>query len=498
MKFFSLSLSLLCFTCCLIFPTHVMCDNETFTPNTRSTFKFPNVEIYKPKDFKSENLLASLEGQKFYSAEHDRVVMTSTAKPNLARPHLGNGLLGTIYRAYSEHVPLILRPDDLWLAIILSFGRYVKAHSEEMRSLFVDHQGRKELRVKAGWQFEGTTERDWEVYVGWMAEEIRNNTKNEVVDWMIPTFSTTTRKDRIVAGVALMSTVNDYFKMVFEFGCGLTEVTLDGTLEDWKQLYKKAEGLYNFGVKELNDWADLLLPVLNEFINAYQGNVKEDFWQRIATSEPRGSGGQKDFRGWFLVFSPFTREGQYQLRPFQDVQQDYIYAIIPDDAICDCSLNVQVLVNDNGEEIHIVFYGGLLMTHYDEENNMLSPAVDWIMIEKKKITFEDLRKSLTEKLKRIESEKKVKMSYKLLKFAYVVAEESLFPNEVLMELVDIIISFNFMASDSNYYEAFLDFLAKPKHYYSPNRLAKYIDPAKKSELLKLRPPTLLQDQVLDL
>jgi hypothetical protein len=46
-------------------------------------------------------------------------------------------------------------------------------------------------------------------------------------------------------------------------------------------------------------------------------------------------------------------------------------------------------------------------------------------------------------------------------------------------------------------EAFLKFLAAPRHHGDPNRLAKYIDPAQLPNLIKLGPSTLLQDQTSD-
>lgn len=503
MKILFFYLTVVCITSHLASSLNVTSDYDQHSTQNKSTFKFPNVEVNKLDSFTSEDLLSRLRGQKFYDAEHDKVLMHSTAKPNLTRPYLGNGLLGTIYQAYSWHIPLTLRPDDLWLAIIFNFGRYVKSHSEQMRSLFVDHLGRKQLLVRVASPYlHYTTEKHWEEFVDLMADQIKKNTKNEVVDWMIPTFSTTTQKDRMVAQVALMSTVNDYFQMKFILLCGFSEITLEGTLEDWQQLYNKTQGLYKFGVKELSDWADLLLPVLNEFISAYQGKVNEDFWERAVTSERRGSGGQETFRGWFLVFSPFNSKGEYQLRPLEEVQKDKIYAVIDDDDICDCGLDVQVLVDDHGiKEYQVVFYGGLLMTHYDIEKNMLSPAVDWIMIEKKEITYDDLKKSLERKLSGEKDKKKLQMSHKLLQFAYDVAIEALFPNEVLMELVEIVSRYYYnklILPEYQNCEAFLKFLAEPDHIWTQNRLAKYIDPARIPEFLKLGPTTLLPSHSVDL
>src|SRR5207249_7482417 len=105
------------------------------------------------------------------------------------QPALGNGLLGTMYRAYSQHIPLRLRPDDLWLAILFNFGRYVKHHSEELRHLFVDHQGRRQLTISVQSPYlQYTTQQHWENFIGLMTAEIQKNTKNQIADWMMHTF----------------------------------------------------------------------------------------------------------------------------------------------------------------------------------------------------------------------------------------------------------------------------------------------------------------------
>jgi len=37
------------------------------------------------------------------------------------------------------------RPDDIWLTTLTQFNFYVKGRAEEMRYLFVTHEGKKEL-----------------------------------------------------------------------------------------------------------------------------------------------------------------------------------------------------------------------------------------------------------------------------------------------------------------------------------------------------------------
>jgi len=60
-----------------------------------------------------------------------------------------NGFVYCCIASYNTHHNLVLRPDDVWHTIISQFALYVNANSEKMRSYFVDHEGKKELVVKA-------------------------------------------------------------------------------------------------------------------------------------------------------------------------------------------------------------------------------------------------------------------------------------------------------------------------------------------------------------
>ncbi|RHY17081.1 hypothetical protein DYB32_007955, partial [Aphanomyces invadans] len=72
------------------------------------------------------------------------------ASPNLdARIGSPNGFVHGVVRAYNNHHHLVLRPDDVWLAIMTQFGLFVNKNAEDLRHALVKHQeGQKELVVK--------------------------------------------------------------------------------------------------------------------------------------------------------------------------------------------------------------------------------------------------------------------------------------------------------------------------------------------------------------
>lgn len=54
------------------------------------------------------------------------------------------GLVHAIEAAYSFHRHLVLRPDDIWMAILTQFSMYVDKNAEQLRDHFVSHEGKKE------------------------------------------------------------------------------------------------------------------------------------------------------------------------------------------------------------------------------------------------------------------------------------------------------------------------------------------------------------------
>lgn len=124
-----------------------------------------------------------------------------------------------------------------------SFSRYVNKHAEEMREIFVSHQGKKELVVTDVGTIKSV---NWDILIARLSGLIEQNTTTDVKEWMEPNFSTTTTLSRTVGSLCLMSSMQQYFSYKCCLYCGLPSVTLHGTLQDWEAVRTKAERLKQF------------------------------------------------------------------------------------------------------------------------------------------------------------------------------------------------------------------------------------------------------------
>ena len=155
-----------------------------------------------------------------------------------------NGFVNTAITAaitaYNNHHHLTIPPEDIWISILAQFSHYVNANAEELRSKFVSHEGKKELEVIDGATIFGY---DFQRFIRMMNDMIAKNIVDpELREWILPSFSTTTETDRIVAAVMMMGTLQKFFNFKLTQFCGLPSVTLLGENQTGKISYSALNG----------------------------------------------------------------------------------------------------------------------------------------------------------------------------------------------------------------------------------------------------------------
>ncbi|KAJ3165979.1 hypothetical protein HDU87_002490 [Geranomyces variabilis] len=220
-----------------------------------------------------------------------------------------NGFVDSIVRAYNHHHKLILRPDDVWLAIAVQFGLFVNGNANELRSHFVQHTGKKELVVSAIADIE--TADYAKLLSSDMVKALKDNvTDTELCDWILPAFSTTTPSDVVVGSIVLMASMNSYFDYKMELMCGIPEITLLGTVADWELIHARVAKLRKYG-SECAKWATMLEKITENIARTARGETPENFWQTICHYNSTGSG-PRYLSGWLSAFCVFNDKGNWQ------------------------------------------------------------------------------------------------------------------------------------------------------------------------------------------
>ena len=312
-----------------------------------------------------------------------------------------NGFFRAAIDAYNEHLNLIIRPDDVWLAILTHFNIYVNAHPEDIRHHFVAHKEKKELEVV---DIGTTMTYDWAKFpleIGKLIEV--NVTDPELRSWIILDFSTTTATDEVVCSIVMMSTLQHYFSYKMYLMCGIPSVTLQGEKADWQKILARINKLPKFG-KEVEAWYKLLLPIISRFVAAFddpESEENKDFWQKIAKKSGGGSGGGGPFylEGWLTAFCFWGEKGlnlhhQAMERYSRGLSLDGVqYHCINMDVISPGWTAVPVQVNDNGYEFKARMMAGSVGIRASSSGepgadgsvgqDTLQPEVGWWMMKVK-------------------------------------------------------------------------------------------------------------------
>ncbi|KAJ7640044.1 hypothetical protein DFH06DRAFT_1053112 [Mycena polygramma] len=218
-----------------------------------------------------------------------------------------SGFVSTVVAAYNQHHALVLRPDDVWLAILCQFNFFVNANAELLRASFVAHDGKRNLVISEETQDFGEMAR-------MMAYLVEKNVVDPTLrEWAMPCFTTTTVHDTTVSAALLMATLKQYFTYTFDpTCCGIPRVTLEGERADWAAILGRLEKLKEYGIETIA-WYHLLHPVILRFVAAFddpKSAQNVDFWQKVVHFESMGSGPDY-YSGWINAFNVFSEQGQW-------------------------------------------------------------------------------------------------------------------------------------------------------------------------------------------
>nr|RBQ97115.1 hypothetical protein FVER53263_14007 [Fusarium verticillioides] len=320
-------------------------------PVTFSVVNHPATAWTTSKAERPENLLKKASPRDYRRCQ--RIIRTSFTPSLLQENHISpskNGFVWSAYHAYSQHHHLTIRPEDIWFSILTQISFFINANAEELRSFFVAHEGKKELTV-----FKAATLETADI--GALAQElaglVSKNVKDpELGDWVMPSFSTTTDTDRVVASVLFMGAMQKYFSYGMCLTCGIPSVTLLGEISDWEAILTRLDRLHQLG-KEPAEFAEMLRPILKHMIMSFEkpedAKVKR-FWNTIATRNSMGSG--TDYiTGWITAFCFWDEEGKPKYRSQTDVLAGVAYPSVDIDKVPLGVASVPVEINDNGNII---------------------------------------------------------------------------------------------------------------------------------------------------
>eukprot|EP00698_Gefionella_okellyi_P008310 TRINITY_DN2058_c0_g1_i3.p1 TRINITY_DN2058_c0_g1~~TRINITY_DN2058_c0_g1_i3.p1 ORF type:complete len:369 (-),score=68.38 TRINITY_DN2058_c0_g1_i3:2108-3169(-) len=221
-------------------------------------------------------------------------------------PAHSSGFYQAFAKAYNDHAGIILSPDDVWQQIAQCLSSMVNSNAEGYRSVFVSHQGKKEVTVTTS---NDISEKQWDEFFDLIGPAIDKIVNPGVVPALAADFSTTTRMQRTISTAVVMDTLKAYL----DYGrcipcCGITSASFLGTAEDWQHLVEKVAALAKFAPAKQPEahlkFVRNMTATCNKFLDTYRGQVDVEWWNRVMnhTHGRIGSGSTTKVSGWILEF----------------------------------------------------------------------------------------------------------------------------------------------------------------------------------------------------
>lgn len=290
----------------------------------------------------------------------------------------GHALVHTVHLAFSEHRPLILGPDAVWLTIAQGVAHHVHNHAESLRDRLVDHAGKETLRVVRDDFVAGTPENPWPEVFSAFSEQIQERARVDAYELMVPTFSTTGPVETAAFEVVLMDMFAPFFDYALYCICGIPQVTLRGTAADWAAIEERVERL---DALDLQHWTEQLRPICRQLRQTAEGQVDVGFWRGIY--KPRDQYGPSAITGWINRLFPYLKDNvtgrATRPNPVLTSEEGRAQGIVPD-SLPQGLAEVPFTMLDAKQERAMAFVAGLTGVRQADDLS-LEPAIGWAVRE---------------------------------------------------------------------------------------------------------------------
>lgn len=312
-------------------------------------------------------------------------ILAKSQAPDSLVNYRYNSFFNGMYQAYADHRPFVLSPDMIWLLISQGFARHVHANPEKMRDYFVDFSDKLTLIVDSDKDILEESI-NWEEIFPQFTSQIAEHTGEELINILKADFSTTTAVEKVASEITIMEAMEPYFEYVVMYVvCGIPEITLLGTTEDWQKVLDKTRKLEAYDLKW---WTKQLEPILKEFVNASKGDIDKKFWRNMFKYHSQKQyGAPKIIDGWMVKFFPYDKDGKRN-----DLKKLVGANSLPEEIV---KVDLKYIKTDglHTEETMLEFWSGFIGLEQNPETFALTPKISW-MIKKKDVEQRGVQQKL--------------------------------------------------------------------------------------------------------
>ncbi|MCC5654481.1 DUF4419 domain-containing protein [Nostoc sp. XA013] len=299
-----------------------------------------------------------------------------------------------VHTAFSEHRPLLLTPDIIWITLSQGFAQHINNHAETLRSRLVNYQGKQQLIVET--RQIPSHPQHWSQAVQEWALHIRDYVGAELYQLLECNFSTTTPITHTASHVVMMNAFQKYFDYVMYCVCGIPEITLLGTVEDWQTISDRVQVIAEY---DLDWWTARLMPICREFVETASGRPSLLFWRCIYKPEPVY--GVELITGWLADLFPYITHSVTKAPSVKNPVLEIDRCELPNASLSEQLFFKQIahgispeclplglsqtpfqLITPDGQEHSLELLAGFIGVHQDSLEQTLQPEIGWAVRER--------------------------------------------------------------------------------------------------------------------
>ncbi len=292
-----------------------------------------------------------------------------------------HGFVNAVYVAFSQHRPLVLTPDVLWITLAQGFAHHITNHAEALRSSVVRHKGKKTLEATT---VELLTPEHWAEVVQQWSEGIRQHVQGDLYQLMICDFSTTSPVIRTASQVVMMDAFQRYFDYELSCICGIPSITVKGSVDDWVRINERVDVMATF---HLDWWTDRLKPICEGVIATVQGTPSQQFWKHIYS--PKEMYGGDLITGWVADLFPYLKHAITNAPTIRNpilatpreklTEKDGLSSAALPTGLSRAPFTLKSASTDASKELELV--AGFLGVRQHADGGQLKPEIGWAVVE---------------------------------------------------------------------------------------------------------------------
>lgn len=269
---------------------------------------------------------------------------------------------------FENHYPMALSPDILAYLINHEVAVAVKNNPERYRHLFTTKVGKETIEVIDDTLVMGSPS-NWGRTLNMFNPELRKRVPAGIMDRMLPGYSTDTPESIVATLISFMDAASPFYDYRVLTRCGIPQIRLLGTPEDWNRLLVCASGLAEVFQADLSAYFRHLLPVLKRIASQADPSNQADthFWSSIYKWDSQSGG--DTVTGWITAFVNYVKDTNGKLEPKRDYLYDWEtvgWGGIDSGAFATHVSNVPFVWKYYGVEYNMSFLGGVMGIDNDE------------------------------------------------------------------------------------------------------------------------------------